>query len=50
MMREVFYLVAILVMLVTVFAPEAVGSWMQAVDTARFSCDTEQCWDPEAYH
>ena len=49
-MKDVFYLAATLVLLFAVFAPEQVGSWMQAVDTARFSCDTMQCWDSEAYH
>jgi hypothetical protein len=49
-MRDVFYFVATVVLIVAVFAPEQAGMWLQYVDTARFSCDTEQCWDPEAYH
>ena len=49
-MRDLFYLVAIVVLLFAVFAPGQVGSWMQAVDTARFSCETMQCWDETVTH
>lgn len=49
-MREVFYLVATIVLVSAVFAPEGVGTWLQAVDTARFSCDTQLCWDETVTH
>jgi hypothetical protein len=49
-MRDLFYFVAVVLLIIAVVDPEAVGSWMQAEDTAQFSCDTEQCWDPEAYY
>jgi hypothetical protein len=49
-MREVFYLVATIVLVATVILPSTVGTWLQAVDTARFSCDTQPCWDETITH
>lgn len=44
-MREVFYLVATIVLVTSAFAPEGVGTWLQRVDDARFGCNTINCWD-----
>lgn len=49
-MREVFYLVATIVLVSAAFAPEGVGLWLQYVDAARFSCDTMPCWDESITH
>lgn len=49
-MREVFYLVATIVLVSAVFVPEGAGAWLQRVDDARFSCDAQQCWDESITH
>jgi hypothetical protein len=49
-MREVFYFVATVILVTSAFAPEGVGRWLQYVDTARFSCETVQCWDETVTH
>jgi hypothetical protein len=49
-MREVFYFVATVVLIVAVFAPEQAGMWLQYVDAARYGCDTMPCWDESITH
>lgn len=46
-MRELFYFVAALILIAASFAPEGVGQWLQAVDTARYGCETMACWNTE---
>lgn len=49
-MREVFYFVAIVILVAASFAPEGVGQWLQHVDAARYGCDTTPCWDESITH
>lgn len=49
-MRELFYLVAALILLVSVVEPERVGAWLQKVDAARYDCDTMPCWNESIAH